>query len=356
MQKIKVGVLFGGCSTEHEISIISAMNIMKNLDRNKYSLLPIGIDKKEKFHLGIEKIKNNLIIDDSNLMTAINGLELCSFPDCINDKLSEYIDVAFPILHGYLGEDGAIQGLLKIFNIPFVGCDIMSSSVCMDKDITKRILKSVNIPVTRSITIYKSNANISYENVSSSLGKTLFVKSANSGSSVGVYRARNKQEFDDAIKDAFKYDNKLIIEEAIDGQELECSVIGNESPQVSNICGEIIVKDKFYSYEAKYLDDTAAKLQIPANIDLNVTEQIKSLAIKAYKIIGCEGMARIDFLLTKDKQPILNEINTIPGFTNISMYPMLLQHSGFNYSQIIDNLITLALEKYKKDRALLKSR
>ncbi|MBE6447523.1 MAG: D-alanine--D-alanine ligase [Alphaproteobacteria bacterium] len=356
MTRQKLGLFFGGKSTEHEISILSAVNVIENLNRDKYELLLIYIDKQGKFHFGTDCIQRLPIESQNSVCQAINRLNICkSFPHELSDALSKYIDVAFPVLHGYLGEDGSIQGLLNTLNIPFVGAGVLGSSICMDKDITKKILRSDNIAVADSITI-KKNDVVDYRIVKKTLGDVLFVKPANLGSSVGVRKAHNESEFFQAISEAFKFDNKLLIEKAIEGREIECGVIGNENPQASKVCGEIFIKNGFYSYEAKYLDDTAAVLTIPADISEATLQEIRSTAVRAFKAVGCEGMARIDFFLTKDNQVILNEINTIPGFTSISMFPAVWLHSGVRYQELIDQLIDLATERFNRNSTLITKR
>lgn len=345
VEKIRVGVFFGGRSTEHEVTIWSAKSIIANLNPNKYEILPIGIDKKGKFHFGKEEILKYI----PKAVELFSEDKFCKdFPLELNEHLSEYIDVAFPVLHGCFGEDGAIQGFLKILNIPFVGPDILASAACMDKEITKILLKAEGIPVADYITLRKPNS-ISYEDVSKKLGDIVFVKPASSGSSIGVSKVRNVSELQIAINEAYKYDNKVLIEKAIQGREIECAVIGNENPQTSDICGEVISIDDFYTYEAKYLNENGAKIEIPAKLSHQVLEKAKATALKAYKSLNCEGMCRVDMFVTKG-EILINEMNTIPGFVNgTSMYPLLLQKSGFSYSQLIDKLLELAVSRHQRD-------
>lgn len=348
--KIKVGVLFGGRSTEHEISILSAKNIIDNLDSKKYELVLIGIDKKGHFYFSRETIKKN--IPHASILFENKSLRFChKIPSQMNECLSKYIDVAFPIFHGYLGEDGAIQGLLKVFDIPFVGPDVLASSVCMDKEVTKRLLREAGVPISDFLVLHRPE-KISYEDASKQLGTVIFVKPALSGSSVGINKATNSDEFEKAISEAYEYDNKLIIEQAVLGREIECAVIGNENPIASAVCGEIIAKRGFYSYEAKYIDSTLATLKIPAELSAEINKKAQQTALKAFKTLCCEGMARVDMFVNENFEVLLNEINTIPGFTAISMYPSLLKQSGFSYSQIIDELINLAIARHKRDISL----
>jgi len=348
MNKIRVGVFFGGRSLEHEVTLWSAKSIIKNLDPKKYEIILIGIDKLGNFYLTKDEILAH-IPDAKDFFTDINLSE--NIPPEINQHLKDYIDVAFPVLHGYLGEDGAIQGFLKILNVPFVGPDILSSAMCMDKEITKIVLQSKGIAVSDYITLHP-NDTVSYEEVTRKLGNLLFVKPASSGSSVGVSKVQNEEEYKAALTEAFKYDTKVLVEKAIKGREVECSVIGNENPETSKVCGEIIATRNFYSYEAKYLDESGAKLEIPANLSEHELITLQSTALAAYKALNCEGMCRIDMFLTDDRI-IVNELNTIPGFVSgSSMYPLLLCKSGYTYSTLLDELISLALSRHQKESEL----
>ncbi|MBO4405391.1 MAG: D-alanine--D-alanine ligase [Alphaproteobacteria bacterium] len=352
MKKIRVGVFFGGRSTEHEVTIWSAKSIVANLDPNKYEILLVGIDKSGKFHFGKDEILK--YIPKAEVLFTED--KFCKdFPCELNEHLSEYIDVAFPILHGYLGEDGAIQGFLKILNIPFVGPDILSSAACMDKEITKILLKVNGIPVADYITLRRPEI-VQYEDVSKRLGNTVFVKPASSGSSVGVSKVRNESELQYAVDEAYRYCNKVLIERAVQGREIECAVIGNENPKTSDICGEIISTGDFYTYEAKYIDENGARLEIPADLSRDVEEKAKAVALRAYKTLNCEGMCRVDMFVVGN-DVIVNEMNTIPGFVGgTSMYPLLLQKSGFSYPSLIDKLLELAMDRYKRDSELQTSK
>ncbi len=352
MEKIRVGVFFGGRSTEHEVTIWSAKSVIENISSEKYEILLIGIDKNGKFHFGKDEILK--YIPKAEVLFAED--KFCrNLPSELNEHLPEYVDVAFPILHGYLGEDGAIQGFLKILDIPFVGPDILSSSACMDKEITKILLRSAGIAVADYITLRKPET-IQYAEVADKLGEIVFVKPASSGSSVGVSKVRNESELQSAIDEAYKYDNKVLIERAIQGREIECSVIGNETPQTSDVCGEIIVMDDFYTYEAKYIDENGAKLEIPAKLSVEIEEKAKATALKAYKTLNCEGMCRVDMFVVGD-EVIVNEMNTIPGFVGgTSMYPLLLQKSGLSYSKLIDKLLELAIARHERDSKLKTSK
>ena len=321
-QKIKVGIIFGGRSAEHEVSVESAKNIMAAIDKNKYKISKLKIGKKDRGALLLEKIK----------------------------RLIGKSDMIFPVLHGPFGEDGTMQGLLKLANIPFVGAGVLGSAVGMDKDVMKRLLRDAGIPIGRFLTIKEKDIP-TYEAVVKNLGLPFFIKPANMGSSVGVSKVSEKKDFDKAIREAFKYDRKILIEENIAGREIECSVLGNDNP-IASVPGEVIPKNDFYSYEAKYLDENDAVLEIPAKLSENTIKKIQNLAVKTFKVLNCEGMGRVDFFLKKNGQILVNEINTIPGFTSISMYPKLWEASGISYSNLIDRLIQLALERFKKEQKL----
>ncbi len=314
IKKLKIGVLFGGKSAEHEVSLMSAKNVINSLKKAKYNILPIKISKDGKFNL--------------------NALKK--------------VDVILPILHGPYGEDGVMQGLFKLLDKPFVGAGVLGSAVGMDKDVMKRLLKEADIPIGKFM-VSRKNDVVSYKQATQKLGKIIFVKPANMGSSVGVHKVKNEKEFSSAVEDAFKYDLKIILEEYIDGQEIECSVLGNENPIASNP-GEIVPGDDFYSYDAKYV--SASETLLKARIDSKTEETIKELAIKTFQVLCCEGLGRVDFLLRKNGEVLVNEINTIPGFTNISMYPKLWEASGIPQTKLLDKLIDLALERYKREKKL----
>jgi D-alanine-D-alanine ligase len=266
------------------------------------------------------------------------------------EKQIEGIDVVFPVLHGPYGEDGTIQGLLKLANIPFVGAGVLGSAIGMDKDVTKRLLRDAGISIAKYITVHQGD-EIDIDEIVRSLGLPLFVKPANLGSSVGISKVKNVNGLMDAIELSFVYDRKIIIEESINGREIECSVLGNEKP-IASIPGEIIPTHEFYSYEAKYIDEKGAILEIPAKISETEKRLVQETAIKAFKVLCCEGMARVDLFLKEKGEVLVSEINTIPGFTKISMYPKLWELSGISYGELIDRLIQLALERHDKEQRL----
>lgn len=361
MEKIKVAILFGGKSTEHEISLRSAKSIIEAIDRDRYEVQLIGIDKNGKWHLNEES--HYLLHANDASKIALNPGETEIYLTASEDKVTKIdvktneslgsLDVVFPIIHGAFGEDGSLQGLMRALNIPFVGVDILASAVGMDKDVTKRLLRDAGIPIAKFFTLHKHHPNeFTYEEIVEALGETLFVKPANAGSSVGVHKVKNKESFQKAIADAFQYDRKILVEEAIVGREVECAVMGNEQP-VASVVGEIIPMDDFYSYDAKYISSDGAKLEIPAKLEAAVAEDIRSTAIKAFQVICGEGLSRVDFFLKKDNTLVLNEINTMPGFTSISMFPKLFEASGIPYSALIDRLIQLAIDRHQKVNSLI---
>ena len=359
-KKIRVGIVFGGRSAEHGVSLQSAKNIIDAIDTNKYEVVLIGIDKKGQWHLN-EESRFLLPITKSGLPELpITGENLALVPGKQNNQVVAIsgeqtlgsLDVIFPVLHGPFGEDGTIQGLLKLANIAFVGAGVLGSAIGMDKDVMKRLLRDAGIPVVRFIVANRySSKEIDFEDASVQLGLPLFVKPANLGSSVGISRVKDREEFECAVRDALNYDNKILNEECIQGREIECSVLGNDNP-IASVPGEILPRHEFYSYEAKYLDENGAALEIPAKLPLETSERVRQLAIKTFTVLCCEGMARVDFFLRNAEEIIVNEINTIPGFTRISMYPKLWEATGISYSELIDRLIQLALERFQREQRL----
>ncbi|WPX08268.1 D-alanine--D-alanine ligase family protein [Anaerocellum danielii] len=358
MTKLKVAVLFGGVSTEHEISIVSAKSVMQNMDKEKYEIIPIGITKEGKWLLYTGKIE-----DLDSKWTQLST-ECFVSPDRtkkalvkIKDNEATFIDidVVFPVLHGLNGEDGTVQGLLELSNIPYVGCGVLSSAICMDKAFAKKLALLEGIPQGHFLVVYKNEYSAKKDyfirRIESEFSYPVFVKPANSGSSVGISKAKDREDLVLAIHEAFLYDTKVLIEQAINAREIECAVLGNDEVFVSEP-GEIIPSREFYSYEAKYIDNSS-ELIIPARLPKEVTEEIRDLAVRIYKLFDCCGMARIDFFVDKDTNKVyFNEVNTIPGFTNISMYPKLMEFSGIPYSQLIDKLISLAIEKNEQKKSI----
>lgn len=355
MSKIKLGVIFGGMSTEHEVSITSGTSVIKNLDKEKYEIYPIYIDKDGNWFEYSKKIQDIDIIEV--------GEEIKEKTKIINPI--EYIqecDVIFPVLHGLYGEDGTIQGMLELLNKPYVGCKVLSSSVSMDKVYAKFIFENSNIDQAKYVYIRSYNDKYIYidkkfnetivnladisEIVENKLGYPVFVKPSNSGSSIGINKAKNKSELEKYIEEAAKYDRKILIEEEIKGREVECAILGNEDVMASGV-GEILSAEEFYTFDAKYKNN-ASRTVIPADIDEKIVKKIRETAIKAFKAVDGKGFARVDFFVENKTNDIkIIEINTIPGFTQISMYPKLWEQEGIAYGELLDKLIDLALEENK---------
>ena len=350
--KKKVLVIFGGVSSEHDVSLVSASSVIANIPRDKYDILPLGITKSGR---------SFLFKGDPSLLPGEKWLESGEIENCVistdrehhgiihlSDGSIEYIDVAFPVLHGKNGEDGTMQGLLEISGIPYVGCDTVSSAVCMDKAMTNAVADYNNILQAKWMAFthydYSGKKAELLKNASEYLGFPIFVKPANAGSSVGINKAADIESLESACEIAFEFDNKIVLEESIDGAEIECAVLGNDNPVASTV-GEIVPCNDFYDYDAKYIADNS-KLYIPARLDEDKAEEVRNIAVKTFKSLGCSGFSRIDFFVRKsDGAVMLNEVNTIPGFTPISMYPKLFEASGISYHELIDRLIQLALEK-----------
>lgn len=357
-KKINVGILFGGKSAEHEVSLQSAKNVFEAIDKEKYNPILIGIDKSGKWLLSDS---SNFLLNADNpklikLNQASDSIAIVPQSDGKISNLSHSnkersIDVIFPILHGPFGEDGTVQGLLKLANIPFVGASVLGSAIGMDKDVMKRLLRDADIPIGKFIAFKSDDKIPEYKIVTEKIGIPFFIKPANMGSSVGVSKINNETEYLPAIKNAFQYDTKVLIEEYIKGKEIECSVLGNNNP-IASVPGEVISNHEFYSYESKYIDEKGAILEIPAKISSRVAKEIQELAIKTFKTLSCEGLGRIDFFLKDNNEVIVNEINTIPGFTKISMYPKLWEASGISYTELIDRLIQLGIERFSKEQNL----
>ncbi len=363
--KTRVGIFFGGQSAEHEVSLQSAKNVLDAIDTSTFEPVLIGIDKQGSWHmLGREWASPELELGMSDrsadassqkhpIVTLVPGSG--RLIDVASGAELPPIDVALPILHGPHGEDGTLQGLLELANIPYVGPGVLGSAVGMDKDVMKRLLRQAGLPVADCVVFTLSQRHlIKPAEIFAQLGTPVFVKPANMGSSIGVARAETADALETAIDAAFAYDVKILIESAVDGDEIECAVLGNDQPEAS-IVGRILPRaGDFYSYEAKYLDENGAILEIPADIPADVSDKVRALATHAFATLGCEGMSRVDMFLTKTGDIVINEINTIPGFTKISMYPKLWEASGLPYSKLITKLINLALERQAR-RASLKT-
>ncbi len=359
--KLNIAVLCGGRSGEHEVSLLSAKSIISAIDREKYHVLVIGINKDGTWHLMNEE--DFLIHPDNPEKIALNsnGRELLISPTPGKPpfhvgKETIAVDVIFPVLHGTYGEDGTVQGMLEMLSIPYVGADHLGSSAAMDKDVSKRLFIEAGLKVTKYVTFdHERDAGDLgkvVQRIESEIPYPLFVKPANLGSSVGISKASTRDELIAALHDAWQYDIKILVEEGIEGREIECAVIGNAHVEASEL-GEIIPHHDFYSYEAKYLDPDGAELILGTEVEPELKKQIQEMAKTAFRSLCLEGMARADFLVCKKTgTPYINELNTIPGFTTISMYPKLWEISGLPYSELIDRLIDLSLKRHEIVSAL----
>lgn len=352
-ERLTVLLIFGGKSVEHEVSCESARNIVQALDPAKYEVLLVGIDKKGIWRLcGPEDLRYPECPSERDEVVLIPHPEGGKLYNLRERKIIASPRVVFPVLHGTFGEDGTLQGLLEMVNLPYVGSGVAGSAICMDKEVTKRLLREAGLPVVRFLAATEDAAP-TFPEATERLGLPLFVKPATLGSSVGAAKVTTEREFQKALEEAFQYDTRVLIEEYIAGREIECSVLGNEKP-IASLPGEIVPHHPFYSYEAKYLDPEGAELLVPAPLDEETTKRVQELALRAFLVCRCEGMARVDFFL-RGKDLYISELNTIPGFTKISMYPKLWEASGIPYPELINRLIALALEREEKKRKLRRS-
>lgn len=361
-KKITVGVIFGGRSAEHEVSLRSAKNVVEAIDKNLYDVVLIGIDRDGKWHLNdTQKFLAAPPAPDLVLSTSVTKDVVLiedkgkrSLVSLSGDSVPRGIDVVFPVLHGPFGEDGTVQGLLKLANVPFVGPGVLGSAVGMDKDVMKRLLRDAGIAIPKFLVFSTATRNlINFKSVAAELGMPLFIKPANLGSSVGISKVKDEPSFLPAVAKAFDFDRKILIEEFIDGREIECAVLGNDDP-IASVPGEIVPSSshEFYNYESKYLDEHGAALKIPAPMPERLSKSIQELALHTFKALCLEGMARVDLFLAKDERCLVNEVNTIPGFTNISMYPQLFAASGIPYKELISRLIQHAIERFNVEQSL----
>ena len=349
MSKMKLAVIFGGTSTEHDVSIVSGTSIIKNLNKEKYEIYPIYIGKEGNWYEYTKNIKEIEKIKVGDKITEVKNI----------DNPMTYLkqmDCVYPVLHGANGEDGTIQGLLELLKVPYVGCKVLASSISMDKAYTKIIFEQAGLKQAPYLYIREDKGKYKYiekdfteevynledlsKKIEEKISYPMYVKPSNSGSSVGISKVKNKKELEDAIKYASKYDKKILIEQGINGREVECAILGNEEP-IASCIGEVLSAEEFYSFDAKYKNQQS-KTQIPANLPTNITEEIKKQAIKAFKAVDGNGLSRVDFFVENGtNEIIINEINTLPGFTNISMYPKLFETSGIPYSDLLDKIIDL---------------
>ena len=382
MNKLRVGILFGGRSGEHEVSLLSAASVLKAINKDKYEVVPIGITKEgrwlteahaERLLRGEAESGRHLRAGDPETTPGAAVLAkgeavivppvpqshgLIPFESAASSgQKSIDVDVIFPVLHGTFGEDGTIQGLFELADIPYVGAGVLGSAAGMDKDVMKQLFAGAGLAIVKHVTVLRSQWEKEPKKVTklveSKLKYPLFVKPANLGSSVGISKAHNRKELGPAIETAAGFDRKIVIEQGVGGKrkarELECSVLGNDEPEAS-VVGEIIPGAEFYDYNAKYIDEGSRPV-IPAKISKKQMKQVQEMAIRAFKSVDCSGLARVDFLMEPKSEKIyLNEINTMPGFTSISMYPKMWEASGLKYSELIDRLIQLALERYQEKK------
>ncbi|HEX4211480.1 MAG TPA: D-alanine--D-alanine ligase family protein [Candidatus Binataceae bacterium] len=375
-KKLRIGVLFGGRSGEHEISLRSALTVMSAMDPRRYQIVPIGIARDGRWSLQSDAMRMLTEATPKLGRLGRGGLpvSLLPYPDSralvtmpsrnghahnrhAAPPLPGPLDVVFPVLHGTFGEDGTVQGLLDLAGIPYVGAGVLGSAIGMDKDVQKRLLASAGIPVVRYFALTASDYDRKpalARRYANELGYPVFVKPNALGSSIGITRVTSVRKLAPALTDAFQYDRKVLLEAACEGRELECAVLGNDQPSAS-IPGEIVIKHGhgFYSYDSKYIDPDGADTRIPADLPAAITRRIRELSIAAFKTLSLRGMARVDFLARPDlSQIFINEVNTIPGFTSISMYPKLWEATGVTLPQLIDRLIELAIEDHRQRSAL----
>ena len=367
MKKLRVVVLYGGRSGEHEVSLQSAASVINYLDRDRFEIVPVAIDKQGRWHLN----DLSLIQGKKSLPVFKDAPRIVLPPDStVNSALvslggsgeAKTIDVVFPVIHGPLCEDGTIQGLLELADVPYVGCGVLASAVAMDKEVAKRLARDAGLPIVSYVSLRQEHWRKEKRQVAERLEKELrypvFVKPANLGSSVGVQKVKAGGDLTAALENAFQYDVKILVEVAIDAREIELSVLENPDsgtdPLVS-VPGEIEPNHEFYSYEAKYLDENGATLTIPAKLETEQIRRVQEIGRKVFLAMECEGMARVDLLLDRTSEELFfNELNTIPGFTSISMYPKLWEASGINYTELLSRLVDLAMSRHKRKKALVR--
>lgn len=357
--KLTVGVVFGGRSGEHEVSLVSATSVINALDPAKYDVVPIGITKEGKWVSSghaLDVLKAKTEVDSEQERVLLPEPHRRALVSVNGDGVAgKHMDVVFPLVHGIHGEDGTLQGLLELANVPYVGAGVLGSAVGMDKIIQKQLFEHAGLPVPRFLWFLSSSClaapKSAVKKVEAHFAYPVFVKPANTGSSVGITKAHNKKELLRGLDLAADYDRKVIVEKGIRNvREIECSVLGNDDP-IASVPGEIIPSNEFYDYDAKYVDGKSRSV-IPADLPKSITKKVRALAVQAFRVLDCAGMARVDFFVTRKNKIYLNEINTIPGFTSISMYPKLWEATGISYPALLDRLIQLALERHRQKSAL----
>jgi len=367
MKKLRVAVLYGGRSGEHEVSLQSAASVINYLDRDRFEIVPVAIDKQGRWHLNdvslIQGRKSLPVFKDApRIVLPPDSAATSALIPLGGSGQAKSIDVVFPVIHGPLCEDGTIQGLLELADVPYVGCGVLASAVAMDKEVAKRLVRDAGLPIVSYVSLrqehWRKEKRQLAERVEKDLGYPVFVKPANLGSSVGVQKVKEAGDLTAALENAFQYDVKVLVEVAVDAREIELSVLENPDsgadPLVS-VPGEIEANHEFYSYEAKYLDEKGAALIIPAKLDGDRIRRVQDIARKAFLAMECEGMARVDLLLDRTSDKLFfNELNTIPGFTSISMYPKLWEASGIGYTELLSRLVDLAISRHKRKKALVR--
>jgi D-alanine-D-alanine ligase len=347
MNKVKIAILYGGRSVEHGVSINSARNIFEYIDKELFEPILIGISPKGVWYQ--TQIVTKEIEKGEPLSIQLNP----SNPVFTTTKGKSFSpDIVFPVLHGTDGEDGSIQGLIKAMDLPMVGTSVLGSAVSMSKLVTKRLLKEAGLPVADFLTAHFSEKNnLKFNEIEKRLGLPFMVKSSSLGSSVGVSKVKSKDDFGKAIEDSFRYDDSILMEEYVQGREIECAILGNE-PALASLPGEIIISKEyeFYTFDAKYVDGNAVSIDVPAKLEFSIQEKIRMLSLQAYHALSCEDFARVDLFLTKEGKVYVNEINTIPGFTNSSMFPMMWKERGISFTELITKLISLSKERYQKSK------
>jgi D-alanine-D-alanine ligase len=356
-RRLRLALIFGGRSAEHEVSCVSAASVVEALDTGRYEVVPIGIDKQGRWHLLQGPPALPAGATELPAVEPEAGSEIALSQDPGSRELvgrngrREPVDVAFPILHGPFGEDGTIQGLLELAGVPYVGAGVMASAVGMDKGVQKVLFRAAGLPLVPHEVVLEREWREDPESVEAraeALGVPLFVKPATLGSSVGITKVKTLADLQGAMEEALRFTRKVLVELAMEGaREIECAVLGNDDP-VASVPGEILPAGEFYDYRSKYLDDST-RLEVPAKLSAEVVEEVQRMAVTAFRAIDCTGMARVDFFLVDDERVILNEINTIPGFTNVSMYPRMWEASGLSYPELVDRLVQLAIERHEAE-------
>ena len=351
-ERLRVALLFGGRSAEHDVSVMSARNVFRALDPARYETVPIGVTRSGAWLLcSLDGGAFPAAVPESGPRVALipggaGRLAILPQTDGAPD-LSRTVDVVLPVLHGPFGEDGTVQGAAEIAGVAYVGSGVLGSAAAMDKDVAKRLMRDRGLPIARFQTFTQGDAP-AFDAVVAELGRPVFVKPARLGSSVGISKAATREEFAEAIAEAFRHDRKILVEEYVRGREIECGVLeGEDGSLAASPPGEIAPSNRhgFYTYEAKYLDEEGAAIRVPADLPVAVSEKVRSLSIEAFRALGCEGLARVDFFLREDGKLVVNEVNTLPGFTNISMYPKVMEALGIGYSDLVDRLIRHALAR-----------